>query len=112
MPNNKTRKPIEIKIATVVAVSAILHDADLALLDTALKEMTGGMADFFDNEFAVIDMAALAAGHPQIDWAALVSLLKTYQLNAVAVRNAPQEMHAAIIANGLSIDTVASPPAE
>ena len=112
MPKNKTRKPIEIKIATVVAVSAILHDVDLSILDTALKEMTGGMSDFFDNEFAVIDIAALASDHPQIDWSALVSLLKTYQLNAVAVRNAPEEMHPGIIANGLSIDTVIAPRAE
>ncbi|PUA16356.1 septum site-determining protein MinC [Glaciimonas sp. PCH181] len=112
MPKNKTRKPIEIKIATVVAVSAILHDVDLSILDTALKEMTGGMPDFFDNEFAVIDIAALASDHPQIDWSALVSLLKTYQLNAVAVRNAPEEMHPAIIANGLSIDTVIAPRTE
>lgn len=109
MPKNKTRKPIEIKIATVVAVSVILHDSDLVLLDAALKEMTGGMADFFDNEFAVIDIASLAPEQRQIDWGALISLLKTYQLNAVAVRNAPEEMQAAIIANGLSIDTVVAP---
>jgi len=112
MPKNKSRKPIEIKIATVVAVSAILHESDLALLDTALKEMTGGMADFFDNEFTVIDIASLAPERPRIDWVALISLLKTYQLNAVAVRNAPEEMQAEIIANGLSIDTVVAPRTE
>ena len=112
MPKNKTRKPIEIKIATVVAVSVILHDVDLAVLDDALKEMTGGNADFFDNEFAVIDIAALAESNDYIDWNALVKLLKTYQLNAVAVRNAPDTIHPAIIANGLSIDTVVAPRTE
>ncbi|MDY7546534.1 septum site-determining protein MinC [Glaciimonas sp. CA11.2] len=112
MPKNKTRKPIEIKIATVVAVSVILHDVDLAVLDDALKEMTGGNADFFDNEFAVIDIAALGESNDYIEWSALVKLLKTYQLNAVAVRNAPDTIHPAIIANGLSIDTVIAPRAE
>lgn len=106
MTKNKTRKPIEMKIATVVAVSVILHDVDLAVLDNALKEMTGGTSDFFDNEFAVIDIAALEHSENNIEWGALVRLLKTYQLNAVAVRNAPEPMHAAIVENGLSIDTV------
>ncbi|MGS0743252.1 septum site-determining protein MinC [Glaciimonas sp. GG7] len=112
MPNNKTRKPIEIKIATVVAVSAILNETDLAILDTALKQMTGGMTDFFDNEFTVIDIAALGTESHQIDWPALVSLLKTYQLNAVAVRNAPEEIHQTIVTHGLSIDTVTAARAE
>ena len=122
MPKNKTRKPIEIKIATVVAVSVILHDVDLSVLDNALKEMTGGNSDFFDNEFAVIDIAAidiaaieiaaLEESPGNIDWSALVRLLKTYQLNAVAVRNAPESMHPAIIGNGLSIDTVIAPRTE
>lgn len=89
-----------------MVVSAILHDVDLSRLDNALKEMTGGMADFFDHEFAVIDIAALVSKQPQIDWRGLINLLKKYQLNAVAVRNARQEMHPDIIANGLTIDTM------
>ncbi|AMP07166.1 septum site-determining protein MinC [Collimonas pratensis] len=104
MLKNKSRKPIEIKIATVVAVSAILHDSDPMALEAALQEMTGGTADFFDNEFAVIDVAALGTDRPPIDWPQLVSLLKKYRLNAVAVRNAPADMEADILASGLSID--------
>ncbi|WP_395827636.1 septum site-determining protein MinC [Collimonas sp.] len=108
MFNNKSRKPIEIKIATVVAVSAILHDADPMNLEAALQEMTGGVADFFDNEFAVIDVSGLPPDHASIDWPQLIGLLKKYQLNAVAVRNAPADMEAAIIASGLSIDNVSA----
>ncbi|MDB5767388.1 MAG: minC [Collimonas fungivorans] len=106
MLKNKSRKPIEIKIATVVAVSAILHDSDPMVLEAALQEMTGGTADFFDNEFAVIDVAALGPDRSPIDWPQLIELLKKYRLNAVAVRNAPAEMEADIIASGLSIDHV------
>src|SRR5450830_1819442 len=108
MLKNKSRKPIEIKIATVVAVSAILHDADPMALEAALQEMTGGVADFFDNEFAVIDVAGLPSERAAIDWPQLIGLLKKYQLNAVAVRNAPAEMEADIIASGLSIDNVSA----
>jgi septum site-determining protein MinC len=104
MLKNKSRKPIEIKIATVVAVSAILHDSDPMALEAALQEMTGGTADFFDNEFAVIDVAALGTDRPPIDWPQLISLLKKYRLNAVAVRNAPADMEEGILASGLSID--------
>lgn len=103
MSKSPSHKPIEIKISTVVAVSAILYASDIATLDLALKQMTGGSADFFDDEFAVIDVAALA---PQgaLDWARLIALLKSYHLNPVAVRNAAPMMTAAILAHGLSLD--------
>jgi septum site-determining protein MinC len=99
----KNRKPIEIKISTVVAISALLHDAAPAVVDQALKAMTGGASDFFEDEFAVLDIAALPAD-ATIDWPALVAVFKSYRLNAVAVRHAPPALHADIVAHGLSID--------
>ncbi|MFC5476462.1 septum site-determining protein MinC [Paraherbaspirillum soli] len=112
MLKNKLRNPIEIKIATVVAVSAILHESDPAALEAALQEMTGGVADFFDNEFAVIDVGALEPEQRNIDWLKLMALLKKFHLNAVAVRNAPTEMQADIVASGLSIEHVGAPRQE
>jgi septum site-determining protein MinC len=99
----KNRKPIEIKISTVVAISALLHDAAPAVIDQALQAMTGGAADFFEDEFAVLDIAALPAD-AVIDWPALVAIFKSYRLHAVAVRHAPPALHADIVAHGLSID--------
>lgn len=101
--------PIEIKISTVVAISTILHSADPATIDAALNQMTGGVSDFFEDEFAVIDIAAIAhewsaTAAPAIDWPALVALLKKYRLNAVAVRGASPDMADAIRAHGLSLD--------
>jgi septum site-determining protein MinC len=96
--------PIEIKISTVVAISTILHSADPATIDAALNQMTGGVSDFFEDEFAVIDIAAIAHEAPAIDWPALVALLKKYRLNAVAVRGAGPDMADAIRAHGLSLD--------
>jgi len=96
--------PIEIKISTVVAISTILHSADPATIDAALNQMTGGVSDFFEDEFAVIDIAAIAHEAPTIDWPALVALLKKYRLNAVAVRGASPDMADAIRAHGLSLD--------
>ena len=100
--------PIDIKISTVVAISTILHSADPQAIDAALKQMTGGVADFFEDEFAVIDVTAIAAGAPPIDWRALVDVLRTYRLNAVAVRGATPAMADAIRARGLSLDSGAS----
>ena len=111
---------LEIKIATVVAVAATLHAADPAALDAALADMTAGDAAFFDREFAVFDVAPLAAlaGADSIDWPTLVAVFRRYSLNPVAVRNASPAMLAGILSSGLSIDntvvrprTVEAPPA-
>ena len=104
MQNSLTRKPIEIKISTVVAVAVILNEASLSVLEVALKEMTGGASDFFDDEFAIIDVENIS--NESIEWAGLITLFKSCGLNAVAVRNAHEDHHPAIRAHGLSIDLV------
>ena len=104
----KITLPIEIKISTVVAISTILHSVDPEAIDAALEQMTGGVSDFFEDEFAVIDVAAVALAAPAIDWAAMVKLLKKYRLNAVAVRGASPGMIEAIRAQGLALDDGAS----
>ncbi|HEX8613331.1 MAG TPA: septum site-determining protein MinC [Telluria sp.] len=108
MLKSPSQLPIEIKISTVVAISTILYSADPLAIDAALKQMTGGSADFFEDEFAVIDISALAENAPRIDWDRMVALLKKYHLNAVAVRGAPAAMHEAIRARGLALDDGAS----
>jgi len=110
MPKSSSSLPIEIKISTVVAISTILHSADPIAIDAALKQMTGGVSDFFEDEFAVIDVAAIADEAARIDWEALVALLRTYRLNAVAVRGAPAALHDAIRARGLFLDDGSSGP--
>ena len=104
MLKSPSQLPIEIKISTVVAISTILHSAEPLAIDAALKQMTGGVSDFFEDEFAVIDVSAIAAEVTYIDWAQLVDVLKKYRLNAVAVRGATPAMADAIRARGLSID--------
>ena len=104
MLKSPSQLPIEIKISTVVAISTILHSAEPLAIDAALKQMTGGVSDFFEDEFAVIDVSAIAAEVSYIDWDQLVDVLKKYRLNAVAVRGATPAMADAIRARGLSID--------
>jgi septum site-determining protein MinC len=105
MSNSLFKKPVEIKISTVVAVSAILRTADGAAVETALKQMTGGVEDFFEGDLAVIDVGDMNPGCGQIDWAATIALLKKFNLNPVAVRNATPDMIAGIQQHGLSLDS-------
>src|SRR4051812_11811389 len=112
MSKSLFQKPIEIKISTVVAVSAILATADRLALDAALAEMTGGTPDFFEDDLTVIDVAALPAGCEAVDWGGLIALLKKYRLNPVAVRNSPPHMAAEIAAHGLSLETASAKPRE
>ncbi|WP_256078512.1 septum site-determining protein MinC [Massilia sp. YIM B04103] len=105
MSKSTFQKPIEIKISTVVAVSAILYTSDRIALDAALNEMTGGVPDFFEGDLAVIDVGSLAPGSERIDWGSTIALLKKYRLNPVAVRNATPDMVEEIQAHGLSLDS-------
>ena len=109
MQKTTSRKPIEIKISTVVAVSAMLRESDPAILDAAMRDMTGGEADYFDGEFTIIDLVNFDATRGAIEWAPLITLLKSHRLNPIAVRNAAPEMEAEILAHGLSLDVVATP---
>lgn len=111
MSKKSGSKSIDIKISTVVAISAILHQTDAAQLDAALHEMTGGEVDFFEDELAVLDVGAIDPDSIAIDWPALVALFKSYRLNTVAVRNAPNAMEAAILAHGLTLDRAVRPKA-
>jgi septum site-determining protein MinC len=93
----------------VVAVAAILHDTSMPVLQEAMAQMTGGAADYFDDEFAILDIGQLPHNHPAIDWLALISLFRSHRLTPVAVRNAPPALEAEIISHGLSLDVVAKP---
>jgi septum site-determining protein MinC len=112
MAKIQARKPVEIKIATVVAVAIVLRDTDLAVVDAAMQEITGGETDYFEDEFAVIDVGFFDLADQAIDWTALIALFKSYRLNPVAVRNARPEMEQNIRSHGLSLDVSAKPRQE
>ena len=111
MSKNKTSKPLEIKISTVVAVAALLGETDHAKLSAALQQITGGTPDYFEDDFTLLDLAPLSpapvAG--SINWPKLIALFKSHRLNPVAVRNAPTALEDEIRAHGLTIDAMAQP---
>lgn len=113
MSKNQARKPLEIKISTVVAVAALLGETDYSTLSAALTQITGGTPDYFEDEFTLLDFSATdpqpTAG--SIDWTALIALFKSHGLNPVAVRNAPSDLEAEIRSHGLAIDSMPAPVA-
>lgn len=109
MAKTHTRKAVDIKIATVVAAVVILRDFDPAVIEAAMREITGGTTDYFDNELAAVDVSAYDLADSAIDWAAMVGLFKSHSLNLVAVRGARPEMEQAILAQGLSLDASVKP---
>ena len=104
MQTNPLGKAIDIKISTIVAISAILHHTDPLQLDRAMRDMTGGESDFFEDELAVLDIGNIDAVNQSIDWPALIALFRCYRLHVVAVRNAPIELEADLLAHGLTLD--------
>ena len=108
MSKNQARKPLEIKISTVVAVAALIGDTDYDKLSSALAHLTAGTPDYFEDEFTLLDFAPASPlpAPGQIDWARLIALFKSHRLNPVAVRNVPASLEDEIRSNGLSIDHV------
>ena len=107
MSKSQARKPLEIKISTVVAVAALLGDTDQAKLSAALAQITGGTPDYFEDEFTLIDLAPLPLAEAgKIAWPELIALFRQHRLNPVAVRNAPAALEETIRSHGLSIDGV------
>ncbi len=110
MSKSQARKPLEIKISTVVAVAALLGDTDQAKLSAALAQITGGTPDYFEDEFTLIDLAHVPPSDAgKIAWPELIALFRQHRLNPVAVRNAPAALEEEIRSHGLSIDGVEQP---
>jgi len=107
MTNVTPRKALELKNSSIMVLTAILHDADMAMLEQSLSYAAGPDKDFFDHDFTVIDVSALIGDQSKIKWPALIKLFKAYRLNPVAVRNALPEMEKAILATGLGLDVAA-----
>jgi septum site-determining protein MinC len=105
----------EIKSANLPLVALLLKSADLTTLSEDLAGRFGDIPDFFDNEPMVVDLTHLQAkaqGDPEVDFAALMTLLRTYRVLPIAVRGgSPAQMEAALAA-GLAAapDAVASLP--
>lgn len=111
-------KLIEFKGASLAVMTAHLRETEAVRLADALHMMLGGMPDFFAGEPAILDFAQLTNTPDRVDWTAVISLLRRYQVQPIGVRNLPDYLHegarranlAILGAEGLSAERPVTPP--
>jgi septum site-determining protein MinC len=85
-------KPIEFKAGTLSAMSAVIRELDNVRLSDSMHTMLGGLGEFFAGEATVIDLTQLAKVPDRADWVGLLSLLRRYGLQPIAVSHAPEHL--------------------
>ena len=96
-----TPATFEIKSANLPLVALLLRSTDLSALSRDLQTRFGDIAGFFDNDLLVIELSALKADGGDIDFAALVTMLRPYRVMPIAVRGGSAGQMAAAAAAGL-----------
>jgi len=90
----------EIKSANLPLVALLLKSCDLDALSRELQDRFGDSPDFFDHDPLVIDLAALAGA--EVDFKALLKLLKAYRVLPVAVKGGSEEQMRSALKLGLA----------
>ena len=100
-----TPATFEIKSANLPLVALLLKSTDLAALQRELTLRFGDIPDFFDQDALVIDLSPLQASPddaaPELDFPQLLSLLRAYRLNPMAVKGGSSAHMAAALSAGL-----------
>ncbi|WP_372827795.1 septum site-determining protein MinC [Polaromonas sp.] len=96
-----TPATFEIKSANLPLVALLLKSPDLDALSRDLALRFGDIPDFFDNDPLVIELSALADDHRDIDFGALLALMRSYRVAPIAVRGGNPVQMAAAAAAGL-----------
>ena len=94
----------EIKSAQLPLVALLLKTADLGQLAEEMTQRYGDIPDFFDHDPLLVDLGPLQAGEQAdspVDFPALVSLLRRFRLEPVAVRGGNDAQTAAAELAGL-----------
>ena len=102
----------EIKSASLPLLALRLKSPDLQGLTDELQAQYGDKPDFFDNDLLVLDLSALQAeadaehkapAAAELDFPAIVELLKRHRLRPLAVRGGSPGQMAAAVATGLLV---------
>ena len=94
----------EIKSAQLPLVALLLKSADLARLGQELSQRYGDIPDFFDHDPLLVDLTPLQAGaeaDSPVEFPALLTLLRQFRLQPVAVRGGNDAQMAAAELAGL-----------
>ena len=100
-----TPATFEIKSANLPLVALLLKSTDLAALQRELALRFGDIPDFFDQDALLIDLSPLqvdSGSHADIDFPALIALLRHHRLLPMAVKGGSSAQQAAALAAGLA----------
>jgi septum site-determining protein MinC len=101
----------ELKDLVLPLVEVVLHEADPAALDAELQRKLGETPNFFDNDPVVLDLSALAAASPKLNFAKLLRVLRTRRMRPVMVKGGSAAQMAAALDSGLAAAPEAQPVA-
>ena len=92
----------EIKSANLPLVALLLKSHDMTQLAQELEARFGELPDFFDNDPLVVDLGPLKDAAADIDFAALLALLRRYKVLPVAARGGSSAQMQAALKAGLA----------
>lgn len=104
------RSGFDMKSAQLPVVAFALRSIDVALLEQEFAQRFAGASAFFDNDPVLIDLLPVRDVEEDIDFAAIVQLLRRYRTQPVAVRGGNALQMAAAHAVGLVAAPEAPPP--
>jgi septum site-determining protein MinC len=100
---------VELKGSTVPAIRVVLRSVDPDQVRAALEANLGASPGFFEDELALVDLAAVEDEGQDVDWHALGDALGAHGLRLGAVSNAAGGLRASATAAGLAVVTARAP---
>jgi septum site-determining protein MinC len=92
----QARASFDLKSATLPLIAVLLKTADLSELADAMQARLADTPDFFEQDPVVVDLAGVQESDEAIDFATLITLLRSFKVVPIAVRGgSPSQMEAA-----------------
>ena len=99
----QARASFDLKSATLPLIAVLLKTVDLAELADAMQARLADTPDFFEQDPVVVDLAAVRDADEPVDFATLITLLRSYHVVPIAVRSGSVGQMAAAQAAGLLV---------
>lgn len=91
----------EIKSANLPLVALLLKSTDLTQLSAEWQQRFGDIPDFFDNDPLVLDLSLLGSDEVDLDFSALLALLRNHRLTPIAFKGGSESLALGALAAGL-----------
>jgi septum site-determining protein MinC len=102
VPKAKESVVFDLRSAALTLIAVVLKTSDLAQLAEALDERFGDAPGLIDQDPVAIDLSQLPGDAVEIDFPALIALLRRHKMVPVAVKGGSEAQLQAALAAGLS----------